>query len=393
MTQRFAAISTGNTKPLLDALGSACDGMKAGWPAIIGEALRPSTVTAAVAGKLNEIAERNVTRRRIRFPKLFSNSAVAGLYRAIYRARARLAYHHLHRALAADTSRVVLVFNGYLAPNAVMALAAEQLSMKQLFLENGFYPGTMQADPAGINALSTLPRDAAFYDRLSEETLGDGWPENFEIRKSKLKDGNAPAVANALPETYVFVPFQVPSDMQILALSPWIGSMVQLHGEISALADAFPDRQFVIKEHPSFPLSIQEVVRPHSHIHFANSANTRDLIEGAEAVVTVNSTVGLEALTLGKKVITLGDAHYAIDGLVLHAEDRAALHEAFAQLDSWTPSDERRQRFIRFVFNRFLVPLTRTAPGGDALAVLCDRAAGRDIYSRTLADENGAAKA
>ncbi|GAB4363554.1 MAG: nitrogen fixation protein FixF [Oricola sp.] len=392
MTERFAAISTGNTKPLLGALGTACDGIEAGWPAILGEALRPPGVPGPVAGKLDEIAERNVTRRQIRFPKLFSNPAVAGLYRAIYRARARLAYRHLHRALAADRSRVVLVFNGYLAPNAVLALAAEQLSMKRLFLENGFYPGTMQADPKGINALSTLPRDAGFYDRLPEETLGDGWPENFEIRRSKLKDGNAPADPGTLPEAYVFVPFQVPSDMQILALSRWIGSMVQLHGEIAALADAFPDRHFVIKEHPSFPLSIQGVVRPHSRIHFANSGNTRALIEGADAVITVNSTVGLEALTLGKKVITLGDAHYAIDGIVLPAGDRAGLHDAFAKLDAWRPDDDRRQRFIRFVFNRFLVPITRTAPGGNARALLSDRAAGRDAYSKALAGKNGATK-
>ena len=389
MTQRFAAISTGNTRPLLDALGSACDGIEAGWPAIIAEALRPSKATAAVAGRLDEIAERNVTRRRIRFPKLFSNAIVAGLYRAIYRARARLTYRHLHRVLAADTSRVALVFNGYLAPNAVLALAAEELSMKRLFLENGFYPGTMQADPSGINALSTLPRDAGFYDRLSEEALGDGWPGDFEIRKSKLKDGNALAPVDGLPEAYIFVPFQVPSDMQILALSPWIESMVQLHDEIAALADAFPERRFVIKEHPSFPLSIQGVVRPHSHIRFANSANTRELIEGADAVITVNSTVGLEALTLGKKVITLGDAHYAIDGLVLHAEDRATLHDALAKLDGWEPDDERQRRFIRFVFNRFLVPLRRTAPGGQALAILSDRAAGRDAYSQALAGDNG----
>lgn len=393
MTQRFAAISTGNTKPLLDALGHACDGIEAGWPAIIGEIMRPSGVTRPVAAKLDEIAERNVTRRRIRFPKLFSNPAVAGLYRAIYRARARLTYQHLHRALAGDTSRVVLVFNGYLAPNAVLALAAEDLSMKLLYLENGFYPGTMQADPSGINALSTLPRDPAFYDGLPDETPGEGWPGDFEIRKSKLKDGNASPAADNLPEAYIFVPFQVPSDMQILALSPWIKSMVQLHDEIAALAEAFPDRHFVIKEHPSFPLSIQDVVRTHSQIHFANSSNTRALIEGADAVITVNSTVGLEALTLGKKVITLGDAHYAIDGLVLRAEDRAALHDAFARLDDWQPDEERRRRFIRFVFNRFLVPLTRTAPGAQALAILSDRAAGRDVYSRTLANDKGAAGA
>ncbi|QKV18814.1 nitrogen fixation protein FixF [Oricola thermophila] len=385
MTMRFAAIPTGNTRPLIDALGPACDAVEAASGSMSGD------IAPDLAARLDAIAERNVTRRRIRFPRLFANPLVAGAYRAIYRRRARRIYGAFHRALAADTSRTVLVFNGYLAPNALLALAAEQLSMKRLFLENGFYPGTMQADPEGINALSTLPRAAAFYDGLPEDVPGDGWPEDFEVRKSKLKDGTA--AADELPNNYVFVPFQVPSDMQILALSPWIDSMVKLHGEIAALADAFPERRFVIKEHPSFPLSIQQVVPRHSRIMFANGGNTRRLIEGAEAVITVNSTVGLEALTLGRKVITLGEAHYNIDGLVLHAGSRAELHEAFARLDAWQPDEDRRRRFIRFVFNRFLLPFGRTAPGDKALAILTERATGRDAYSRALAEFTGTADA
>ena len=123
----------------------------------------------------------------------------------------------------------------------------------------------------------------------------------------------------------------------------------------------------------------------HSRIHFANSANTRELIDGAEAVITVNSTVGLEALTLDRKVITLGEAHYNIDGLVLHADDRASLHAAFARLGDWQPDDARRRRFIRFVFNSFLIPVSRARPAREAAAILSARAAGSDTYGRALA--------
>lgn len=386
MDTRFVAISTGNTQPLLTALGEHCDAIRLGRGADAPKHAGPDVdLTPELVRELDAIAERNVTRRRIRYPKLFGNRLVAAAYRSGRRRRARQVFRQIHRTLAADTSRTVLVFNGYLAPNALLALAADTLSMPRLFIENGFYPGTMQCDPQGINALSTLPRDGAFYDGLSEDMLGDGWPEDFETRKSKLRDGNVAAAADDLPERYIFVPFQVPSDMQILALSPWIGSMVQLYGEIAALAEAFPDRRFVIKEHPSFPLSIQDVVSSHSHIRFANSANTRELIEGADAVITVNSTVGLEALTLAKKVVTLGEAHYNIDGLVLHASDRTTLHAAVAELDRREPDDARRRRFIRFVYNRFLVPLSRTDPGDSALTILQARAAGGDAYSQALA--------
>lgn len=41
------------------------------------------------------------------------------------------------------------------------------------------------------------------------------------------------------------------------------------------------------------------------------NANTFNLIENAEYVITINSTVGLEAMICGKKVIILGDAIYS----------------------------------------------------------------------------------
>jgi capsular polysaccharide export protein len=384
---RYVAISTGNTRPLIDVLGHACDAIDTSLGTAISTrfpAKAPSADMRAHAVELDAIAERNVTRRRIRFPGLFGNPAVVGLYRAYYRAQVRLLFRHIQSELARDTERTVLVFNGYLAPNALLALAARSLSMPRLFLENGFYPGTMQCDRTGINALSTLPRDAGFYDRLSDDDCGEGWPDAFVTRKSKLKDGNAPTSVPGLPDNYIFVPFQVPSDMQILALSPWIGDMMQLHAEIAALANAFPDRSFVIKEHPSFPISIQDRVARHPRIIFANSATTSDLIEDADAVITVNSTVGLESLTLGRKVITLGEAHYNIEGLVLNAPGREALHEAFSGIDGWTPDETRRQRFIRFVNNRYLIPVSREKPGAEAPAFVDARAQGTDIYSRLI---------
>ena len=373
---RFALLKTKNNAGLIDALGAECD--------IIDESQKVGTgdlkFGESLLEEIHAIAERNVTRRKIRFPTLFNSAMVAALYRTIYRRRAIAKYRAIHALLKRDTDRCVLVFNGYLAPNALLDLAARELNLKRLFLENGFFPKTMQCDPRGINALSSLPREASFYDRLNKNDAGANWPTEFAVRQSKLKDGATADAPDNLPANFVFVPFQVPSDMQILALSPWIRDMEHLHAEVVALAAAFPDRQFVIKEHPSFPISIQSKVSKHKQILFRNGDTTRDLIERSDAVLTVNSTVGLEALASGKKVVTLGEAHYAIDGLVLRAGDRQALHDAFSSMDAWRPNNERREKFVRFAYNQFLLPLERTAPGDNALKLLKDRAHGNDSY-------------
>ncbi|MEO1747084.1 MAG: hypothetical protein AAFR27_00435, partial [Pseudomonadota bacterium] len=222
---------------------------------------------------LAHIAERNAKRRAIRHPLFFGNSVVKSLYKSIYARKVSRQYAALHNQLDSDKSRIALIFNGFLAPNALVDIAAQRLGMSRLFVENGFFPGTLQADNTGINGLSTLPREATFYDALSDEDAGRDWPDSFEVRKSKLqaKDGMA-----TLPDSYVFVPFQVPSDMQILALSPWIDDMRAMYAEVLKLASAFPTQHFVIKEHPSFPLSIQGQVEKLSNIQFANHGVTRD---------------------------------------------------------------------------------------------------------------------
>ena len=99
--------------------------------------------------------------------------------------------------------------------------------------------------------------------------------------------------------------------------------------------DKYPDINFVIKEHPSYRRSVIGKVTPHANIHFANGHPTPELIANADAVVTLNSTVGIEALVLEKKVITLGLAAYNIEGLVLHSIDPDMFEKSLTAIRDW----------------------------------------------------------
>jgi len=88
---------------------------------------------------------------------------------------------------------------------------------------------------------------------------------------------------------------------------------------------------------------------------FANGHVTSELIGGAEAVVTLNSTVGIEALLLDRPVIVLGRACYDVAGLVLRAGDAAGLDAALAQLPGWRPDPKLRRQFLGWLWNRYLV--------------------------------------
>ena len=89
------------------------------------------------------------------------------------------------------------------------------------------------------------------------------------------------------------------------------------------------------------------------NILFANGNSTEELIKNARLVITLNSTVGIEALLFGKPVITLADACYNVDGLVRHANNIKKLNE-FIMDECWLPDERLRIQFLGYIWNKYL---------------------------------------
>ncbi len=275
----------------LDTLCRSADGrilaVPLRLPSILRDLLRRRGLrglVAALTGQgttvdLHALVDRNLKRREIRLPQVFTVTPVRAVYSFFLLLRARLQAALITSYLEQYPRAKALIFNGYLMPDSITAAMSEAQRRETLVLENGFFPGTSQADTAGINFDSTLPRDPAFYAWVSRLIAGER-PRELVSRPSKQK-----AVGLVQPPPrYIFVPMQVPSDMQILKHSPWILDMKHFYEVIYRLAERMPECSFVIKEHPSFPLSIQPHIQRHARIHFANHNETKALIEGADAV-------------------------------------------------------------------------------------------------------------
>ncbi|MEX3694360.1 capsular biosynthesis protein [Paraburkholderia sp. BR14263] len=226
----------------------------------------------------------------------------------------------------------------------------------QRFLEISNLPGKLFVDSSGVNALSSICRDPAVIDRLSlpDEETHRRWLMHYESAKSRplpqartslkrkvvsgvnyvLKfassgvgrkrlatvrarnGGRRPVdiknyVASELStQRYVFLPLQVSGDTQI-----------KLHSEIDNLGAirhalefaVTQDAALLVKLHPAendeSAISAIEAMRDRCQFTLVSSPTT-DLIKHAQAVVTINSTVGLEGLLYGKRVISLGQCFY-----------------------------------------------------------------------------------
>ena len=81
------------------------------------------------------------------------------------------------------------------------------------------------------------------------------------------------------------------------------------------------DLKVIFKEHPMDigKISYKNLYDKHSgnrNVIFLKKYDTKKLIKNSKLVITINSTVGIESLMNYKKVITLGNAFFNIEGVV-----------------------------------------------------------------------------
>lgn len=268
-----------------------------------------------------------------------------------YTLAVRLFYLRVKRYFSLNQFDLIGLWNGMKWHQRVIRLLIKP-AVRTLFLENGAFPDTTTADPAGVNFGSSIPENPEFY---RSRTDGDRvkLPENLIVREAKKQKAGAPG--KPLPQRYIFVPFQVDSDTQIVEYSPWIRNMemlYQLLAEITQISDKeLP--VFVVKEHPSSANDYRHLHELNSNIRFYNQANTQALIEGADCILTINSSVGFEALLLSKPVITLGQAFYALPGLVNVAD---SVDTAASVCQKYTlPDQTLRLAFLNYLYSDYYV--------------------------------------
>ncbi len=221
----------------------------------------------------------------------------------------------------------VVLWNGSHLNDRAITLAARKLNIRVLFMENGPLPNSTVLDESGVNFAGSAAQHWRRYQRRSRGAPGGAQPHPpagpAALVPRELAIGRVAEPAIALPARFIFVPFQVDDDTQIVLYSPWIRSMTQLFDVLTGcLAELQDDSiHLVFKAHPSSPRTYPALrARGHPRVRFANGNATEELIRRTQAVVTVNSSVGVESLLLGVPVITLGQACYAQPGLT--APDR-----------------------------------------------------------------------
>lgn len=292
---------------------------------------------------------------------------------AVYLLLAMLAFLRYWQPIAESKATCLAIWNGHFFRQAIACAVARKVGLQCVFFENGLLPGTTTLDHKGVNYANSVPRNPAFFAKRS--AVGNP-PRELVPRIAKCPSRFAVKIT-PLPARYVFVPFQIDHDTQITRFSPWIRDMEHLFAVVTAAfageAAAF---DLVFKEHPSakkrYP-AIYRKIQSAPNLHLLNHISTQSLIENAQAVVVINSTVGLEALLYGKKVMVLGQAFYALEGIARQVGTESHLSSAIRQIDGWQVDQSLVTRFLAYLHKDYAIPGSWKTPHVQHAAAVEER--------------------
>lgn len=297
-------------------------------------------------------------------------------FRTIKTLEAKWLFKVYFNALKHSRCQQMLIWNGLKYRQRIAVVAAQDLKMPIIYMENGLIPGMTTIDAKGINYLNSAPRSKDFYTRVDTNVEHS---DNAALLASQLKE-RIQTKPSSLPEDYIFVPFQVNTDSQVVLFSPWIKDMFEMISIFEQVCRKLGQQApvFLFKTHPACDEEYTSLInqyREHKHIQFytESEATTLELINYANAVITINSTVGIEALLLGKKVCTLGQAFYDIENISLNADSIDSLTNKIQHLSDWQPDPKAVSGLFNYLINTYQIDGRWQDSSQKHIQLACDR--------------------
>ncbi len=274
-----------------------------------------------------------------------------------------------------NSGATALCWQGLTGTRRAMMLGAQDAGARTFFAELAPFAGYKTLDPRGVNAEGSVPQSAAFYDDVTPDPdLIAALRDSSQARVPRRADVGQDATT--VPEgDYIFVPLQVPDDSQMILFAGWVGSVTGFIAALAAASAALPPGMHLrLKEHPSARISLTETIttamNAGARMVLDNQTDSFTQLRGSQGVLTVNSSMGLQAMLFDLPVIVTGECFYAFDALATRAPNPAALAAALSS----APFDGAlRARFLTWLAKVYYIPET---PQGYDLDRLRARLAG-----------------
>ena len=282
----------------------------------------------------------------------------------------------------ANPNAVAVAWNGLNTMRQIFMRAAQDAGSRTLFFERAPFADRITADPRGVNYENSLPRQAAPYLTWAKTKCRDpeAWlklRDTIAQRKPITKYGHDVPVP-PMDGPFIFVPLQVPGDSQLRVFGGMFRTIDVFVAAILRHAENCPAGWHIrIKEHPSSVPFVGAAIRASGvqNVVLDNSTNTFDQVRQSKLVLTVNSSVGLEAMFFDKPVVAAGNCFWAIEGIANSAQTPEALAKLFSDPNQVTFDPDARHAFFSFLDQEYYprlsaplaLPIMDRLKGPDAL--------------------------
>ncbi len=231
--------------------------------------------------------------------------------------------------------------------------------------ENGWFP---QKDGVHLDKLGTNAASSLVGMLRPDMPIREDHAEWVAALRRRFESSTRPEGCPTRP--FLFIPLQEERDWNMKEPSCCKVS----HGSrvawfVEAVCRAFPRHILVFREHPkgrSPRIPRLPCVLQHGHAHFLQSGNSYQWCEAAEAVISVSSTVLLEAMILGKPVAAFGRGVFTGNGAVLECQGN---EQKLREVLRWKSNPETVARFTSLL-RSYQVPYSVKPEETDRYPVL-----------------------
>jgi capsular polysaccharide export protein len=222
--------------------------------------------------------------------------------------------HKIHKTLSNIIENYklekIIIWNGFTGYVAnILRLICQQRKIECAFLERGLLKGSLFIDRMGVNGASSLNElTPSIVDSFSLSNEEESFVKNLFNLSTEI-DKNVTAKINL----NILFPLQVQLDTNIILYCKY-RSMRETFLDIYSTLNT-KESSFLIRPHPEETVDTLINIPRFDNVKVSSEKSLEHWLDWADLVVTINSTVGLEALIKGKKVISLGQSIYSSAGL------------------------------------------------------------------------------
>lgn len=184
---------------------------------------------------------------------------------------------------------------------------------------------------------------SSFYENKKQQII------NRFFGRFKKSDFNL-----ELPKKYITFILQMPTDAQLIENSPLYKTFDEMLIDIyNSIPNGY---NLLIREHPNYlgkySKELYNFINEHDNIHLINNISLVETIKNTELLILNNSTVGIEALSYHKTVLTLGNAYYNRENVTYNLNSKEELKDLISYALSNPIKSENIDIFLyNFIFD------------------------------------------